>query len=143
MTPAVADHRALAYVHWITLYAASNQSLVNIPTLLPVETIPFASMILVVKYWEVTTTLGRYRNPDPRPTQTPWDKSICQYSVANDAATKPQTWRNIPIHSWVCRYPLSRSPPQRIPTNINRNIWLEPIHEIAEGDTPSEDCSEP
>jgi hypothetical protein len=53
-----------------------------------------------------------------------------------EAISKPRSSRNIPVQSWARRYPASRSRPLNTPTNINVNVWTEPIHEIADGLVP-------
>jgi hypothetical protein len=53
-----------------------------------------------------------------------------------EAINKPRSSRSIPLQSWVRRYPASRSRPLSTPTNINVNVWIEPIHEIVDGLVP-------
>lgn len=88
---------------------------------------PFAKESLVVNHEDGTARLGTARQPMPTPTQTPWDRTKCQYCVDSPWVMVPTNIRSDPPRRRCLKLPLSNIGPARNPKNTIKKLWTAPI----------------
>ena len=104
----------------------------TLPRLPPAATNPIARARLVVKYVATRATLGRKMQPRQSPTQTPYARNTCQYSVARLNIIIPKTDRNVPTIIKVRKYPRSKIGPAAKLKKTRRKAWKVPIHDMSD-----------
>jgi hypothetical protein len=100
----------------------------------PDAAIPIANPILVEKYVVKTAILGMNSEPVPMPIQNACARRTCQYSWQSESIICPRTNMKDPKMRSDRTHPASYNGPVNAPTRSRRNAWIDPIHDIDDGE---------
>lgn len=92
--------------------------------------IPLAKGNLVENQDDATARLGTAKQPIPSPTQTPCERSNCQYSTHSPCSMVPTTINAEPVRSNSRKCPLSNRGPENKPRNTIKKLCTDPIVDI-------------
>jgi hypothetical protein len=104
------------------------------PVALPEVANPIAKLLFFEKYVLNKLSAGQNRHPYPIPQQTPWARNNCQYLVDKDVMKTPIIATRDPVRKTRRKYPASVNRPVNVPMKKRRKTWIEPTHEMSDGD---------